>query len=355
MRQLHMLFALQCVIANLVLLSWSCCYADEDPVRKRVNTIASRYLLNRESFDHLECRYEFRQFNPGTELRAIEGEGELLGDAQGLLIRKGEKIRCENNLGEQALKIAKTEGKCCYLPRRVLYQGNEGVTYSPILEGGVLYSDRYVPEGLPLTPFDFGGFSGVSAPNHPGFILLSGWMKDPRITVGFQVEENCRVEEPHARYVPSKEGLLLLKYTIQLGKDTLEMRFYVDPDLGHMSVLSEKLVNQVPISRAIVKDVKKLGDGRAFPMKSVSYSFGLNSDNEEVVNFANETVVTEFSMGGEIDELQFQLSISESQCYSVFRDLAVEGSQFRYNKKNVITLSDLPVLYNLAARQAENE
>ncbi len=343
------------VVACLVLVPWHSGVADEEMTREKVEVVAKSYLTNRDSFDNILCRYSLRRFMPGTQLRALQGHGDTVGTAEGLLLRDGEKIRCENNLDRHALAEARLTGELFFIPRRVLYDGNQGITYSPLLQGGVLYSDRYPPEGLPYTPFDLGGFVTMSEHEHPGFIVLSDRAKNKDVDFKFSIEENASLEEPYASFAASKNELLFLKYEFRLHQLVVELAFYIDPALGYLPVYSEKSVNQVVLSRALITKASDLGEGRVFPLRSFYYTLRNNPNENDVVSYAVETNTTELNLNPKTDETQFRLSISESKDYSVFRDPAIDGSQFCHHDYEPISYSDLPALYQRAAEQAKKE
>lgn len=326
-------------------------YSEDNTDLDRIKSIAAKYLAHRDGYKNLDCKYTSRQFLTDNQLSALNCEGKTVGKINCKLLRNGQMVLCENNLKREPIEQARDSAELPFIPRRVLYNGNEGITYSPLLEGGVLYSDRFPPEGLPLTPFDYGGFIQKGG-RHPGDILIQNWLNDPVFSHEFSYSEDASLEEPYSDFAVSSTGLIRINHKKSVSENSTENVYFIDPTLGHMPVYCERLANDAVHSRALLLQVKHIAPDKVFPMKSVYFSHGLFSDNSDIVTYAVESNTTKLSVEVEVEESRFILNISESSRYSVFRAPSIENSQFRYYGTKPVTLKDMPDMYRRAIDQS---
>ena len=314
--------------------------------RERLNAYAASFLASRDSFDQINCEYELRSLSVESEAQALSGAGTPTEITQGCLIRSGRKVRCETNISEAELSGIKRTGRSTFSPDRILLGGDLGITFSPALSGGVIYSQKAAPGRLPLTPFDFGRFTGAKRQFHPGWIVER---TDLDIDAKIIADPDL---SPVLQEFVSARGLVPVEYTLQTPDNLVRFVYYLDPVIGCLPRVSDFYLNDRLEQRAVVTDFREFGQGRAFPIRSVNYSVASDDHGDIRVGWAIENRVTKINVDEPIDDDLFRIDIDKT---SIYRDAADSDSQFNLENMQSLSLNDIPMLLERARQQSLQE
>ncbi len=329
------------VILAILMISRAClaqATSSGEDFEEGARALAATYVENRDSFQHVECTYELRQFRHEDEESVFRDVAVVEGQAKGLLVRDGSKIRRQIIVSDADLDKAMQMERIVFDPRQLLLDGERGVTYSRDIKGGVLYSSAYPPEKLIITPFDYGRFTGSRGFFHPGLILNCSEIHP--------VDEGVP-EEPHAA-VDSIE-MVGIECRLKAGSGSLRFQFFLAPAHGCLPIVCRSYLNDRPLQKSVITDIRDVGKGRFYPMRSLNLQY---TEGEPPINWAVETRVTSLTVDQPVAPSLFQIKIEKG---GVLRDAADDNSQFRILEDQVVGLDGLDDLFQRAAAQSKQE
>lgn len=319
---------------------------------EQIWALAASYLANIESFSQLKCEYELLSYRPQSREELSRGtykedvfHGRLKpqATAEGVWVRSGSTVRREQIVDDAALDEALKTRRIVFSPERVLVDGVIGITFSKLLNGGVLYSRERPPEVPPIGPFDFGHFSGSERFWTPEIVLTDRehWKEG-----AVELLPGPPPNEPHA----FQSDVPLVGFRYSLNKDPakpFELQFWIDRSRGALPIIGIWYLKGRLVQKMVVTDVRTFPGGRAFPMRSIDILH--SRDDESLIGWAVETRVRTLEVDSPIDPALLRIEVGDG---AILRDAADDNSQFTLEKGGLIGISDIPALMERAAAQS---
>lgn len=273
----------RCLIVAAVLTCNPACWASEET--DRLDVIAGSTLSNRKAFAFVNCRFVLTHGKSDREEPSVaRGPLRVKLVGNGIWIVRQDQVRYELRIdptierqqvekgiaAQLALDTAekKDEDKnriiefdidMKFMSRKVLWNGTQGMRYSPMLSGGgLLPPDQAGPE-INMTPFDLVGMMGRDESRHPGSLIEQSKNRSG-ISCRFDGTEQVRGRD-----------LLAVTYDDSSGTHNVRSKFWFDPERGFLPVqMTKQSDNPNSIrTKVVVTDVRECSGGRWFPMRSI--------------------------------------------------------------------------------------
>gem|GEM_PF-5935962 len=235
-------------------------------------------------------------------------------------------------------------------PMRRLIQGNRGIDYSIMLNGGVLYSEAYPPDYMDYTPFSFGRFAGSRGCWNPGVILqtLEGFRINSRLLPNSEVDADTSFAMSWANHQGDLQGV---EYTLTAGADTITLQFWISPEDGYLPVLSRLLLNDQLSQIAILMESRHFSGGRCFPIRVINAQYAKSSGKNEIA-WVLESSVKHLDVDKPVSEAEWFIDVDSG---AALRNAADDRSQFKIESASQVHLDDLEQLFQRAAAQSRQE
>lgn len=323
---------------------------DDRSSDEEVRAIAASYIGNIDSFTRCRCEYVLNQYRPKS-LQEIKN-GDCLPEAMATAHyqRDGDKIRFEVEVGNDTMEEIARLHRSAFNPMRRLIQGNRGIAYSMVLNGGVLYSEAYPPEYMDYTPFSFGRFAGSRGCWNPGVILqtLDGFRINSRLMPNSEVDAETSMAISLANH---QGGLQGVEYTLTAGADTIALQFWISPEDGFLPVFSRLLLNDQLSQIAILIESRHFSGGRCFPIRVINAQYAKSSGGNEIA-WVLESSVKHLEVDKPVSEAAWFIDVDSG---AALRNAADDRSQFKIESASQVHLDDLEQLFQRAAAQSRQE
>lgn len=322
--------AMTCPLPSLCRAQSDASSRDDEGVR----ALAVEYLANRDSFQKLDCVYQLRSYRHPVEGDLFRDAAQVEATAKGVIARDGAKVREEMLVDDAVVEESLRRGWIVFAPCSRVLDGDRGVGYGKDLNVAVLYSAACARGKLVITPFDFGRFTGDSGQDHPGAIIEHPELKrDVRL-----LDREATPNQPQTAVETSK--LVGIEYVSEVSKGhAMRWQFFLAPDAGYLPIVCRSYIDERPLQKAVITDVRRIGKSRAYPMRSVNFAY---HENESQVKWANETRVISLKVDEPVDPARFRLELPKG---AHLRDAADDKSQFEFPATRTVGLEDLDDLF----------
>ncbi len=352
-------FSSRCLIVTGLLAIAATCHAGEEA--ERLTAIAESALFNRNAFPFIDCRFVLTHGTCDSENEPIaDGPRRVLLSSQGTWIVRKDEVKYELEVDptvEQqrvreaiAAETAKTKdtpakGRVTvalgmkFVSRRVLWNGTNGMSYTPLMAAGALFRPDERGPSISITPFDLVGMMGPDESRHPGS-LIAARDKTDGVTCRFAGSDDV-----------GGRNLLVVSYDETSGKQQVRSRYWFDPERGFLPVQMTRQYDDPSCTRTkvVVTDVRECSGGRWFPMRSVAVlSPGTAQPDDKLDVF--ELVVHELDVDSPAPDVLLALDIPQG---ARLHNGVEPNSQDTLQKPRRICIADLRDLEEDMSRRAE--
>ena len=276
---MQLLSSISCrsVIVAAVATCSSVCLGGEETDRLQV--IAESSLANRKAFPFVNCRFAVVYAKCDEDKDALEG-GNLRErqKADGVWIVRKDQVRHEIVVDPDAEReyLAEAYARAAakadadvetiqvsvgrrLVSRKILWDGARGMSYSPVMGGGGMFSPDAAGPGITMTPFDLAGMMGPDERLRPGYLIE-------------QIQESSEIKW---RFVGSEKvrgrDLLVVSCDDTSGTDKEHSKYWFDPERNFLTVQRTHHYDDPSHVRTkvVVTDVRECSGGRWFPMRTV--------------------------------------------------------------------------------------
>ncbi len=329
------------------------CDNREAEEERTLRVIMEGSMANRRSFHYLTCEFAITRGFAESEAEAKkEGVSTIVEDGKGLWYVSSQKCRFEIHSDQSKMVAAVREWLKNHKPdpadgpfsvplgtklgpRKLLWDGDQGVAISGLLRGGALIPKDQSGPGVRISPFDMAGWMARDEDQHPALLI-------ERSFVNADIE--CRFG---GRESSDGEAMLSVAFTYPSSPESGRVTYLFDPKRGFLPIQMRRTKPPVTV---YVTDAKECSGSRWFPMRTVAVQSSEQGDIEVL-----EVLVTRLDVDTPPEDSVFAIDVAEG---TRIHDGVNPLSLVSFPDGDQISVEDLTKLagkMSTAAEKRENE